>query len=63
MLFKKYDLEITAESNQKFINYLDITLNLQDDTFRHFHKSSDQMQYIHTESNHPQVLLNIYQPL
>ena len=33
-LFKKYDLEIIAESNQKTDNYLDVTLNLKDGTFR-----------------------------
>ena len=63
-LFKEYNLEITAESNQKIVNYLGITLNLKDGTFRPSHKPGDQMQYIHTESNHPplppppQILLN-----
>ena len=52
-LFKEYDLEITAESNKKILNYLDITLTLKDGTFRPYHKPDDQMQYIHTESNHP----------
>ena len=62
-LFKEYDLEITAESNKKILNYLDITLNLKDGAFRPYHKPDDQMQYIHTEFNHPAILLNIYQPL
>ena len=52
-LFTEYDLEITAESNQIIVNYLDVTLNLKDDTFRPYHKPNDQIQYIHTESNHP----------
>ena len=52
-LFKEYDLEIIAESNLKVVNYLDVTLNLKDSTFRPYHKPGDQMQYIHTESNHP----------
>ena len=52
-LFKEYDLEIAAESNQKIVNYLDVTLNLKDGTFRPYHKPDDQIQYIHTESNHP----------
>ena len=47
-LFKKYD----QESNQKIVNYLDVTLNLKDGTFRLFHKLGDQMLYIHKESNH-----------
>ena len=35
-LFKEYDLEITAESNLKsqIVNYLDVTFNLKDGTFR-----------------------------
>ena len=28
-------------------------MNLKDGTFRPYHKPGDQMQYIHTESNHP----------
>ena len=63
-LFKEYDLEIAAESNLKIVNYLDVTFNLNDGTFRLYHKPDDQIQYIHTESNHsPQILLIIYQPL
>ena len=46
-LFKEYDLEITAENN------LDVTLSLKDGFFWPYHKPNDQMQYIHTESNHP----------
>ena len=51
--FKEYDLEITAENNLKIVNYLDVTFNLKDGTFRPYHKPDDQIQYIHTESNHP----------
>ena len=58
-LFKEYDLEIIAESNQKIVNYLDVTLNLKDGTFRPYHKPGDQMHYIHTESNHPQNIKHI----
>ena len=54
ILFKKYDLEIKAESNQKVVNYLNVTLNLKNGTLRPYHIPGDQMQYIHTESNHPQ---------
>ena len=50
-LLKEYNLETTAESNQKIVNYLDVTLNLKVGTFRPYHKPGDQMQYIHMESN------------
>ena len=59
-LFKEYDLEIIAESNLKIVNYLDVTLNLKDGTFRPYHKPGDQIQYIHTESNHlPNIIKHI----
>ena len=51
-LFKEYNLEIIAESNQNIVNYLEVTLKLKDGTFRPYHKSGDQKQYIHTEPNH-----------
>ena len=47
-LFKEYNLGITAESNQKIANYLDVTLNLKDGTFKPYHKPEDQIQYIYT---------------
>ena len=47
-LFKEYDLEITAESNVKIVNYLGVTFNLKDSTFRPYHKPDGQIQYIHT---------------
>ena len=59
-LFREYDLEIIAESNQKIVNYLDVTLNLKDGAFRPYHKSGYQMQYINTESNHlPNIIKHI----
>ena len=57
-MFKEYDLEITAESNQKIVNHLDITLNLKDGTFRPYHKPDDQIEYIHTKSITPQPRLS-----
>ena len=53
----EYSLEIIAESNLKIINYLDVTFKLKDGTFRPYHKSGDQMQYIHSESNYPQNII------
>ena len=58
-LFKEYNLEITAESNRKIVNYLDINLSLKDGTFRPYVKSDDQIQYIHTESSHPRNIKHI----
>ena len=57
---KEYDWEIIAESNHEIVNFLELTLTLKDGTFRLYHKPDDQMQYIHTESNHlPNIIKHI----
>ena len=33
-LFKKYELEIIIERNKKLVDYLDVTSNLKDGTYR-----------------------------
>ena len=44
--FKDFGLEIAAESSLKIANYLDVTLNLNDGSFRPCDKSDDIIQYI-----------------
>ena len=55
----KYDLEIAAESNLKFINYLEVTLALNEGTFRPYHKLDNKIQSIHTKSNRPPRIIKI----
>ena len=55
--FKDFGLEISAESNLKIVNYLDVTLNLNDGSFRPCDKSDDIIQYINKEFNHPPNLI------
>ena len=52
-IFKSKGLDIVIQSNIKIVNYLDITLNLNDSTYRPYHKPSNEITYIHKESNHP----------
>ena len=54
--FKDFGLEIVAESNLRIVNYLDVTLNLNDGSFRPCDKSDDIIQYI-KEFNHPPNLI------
>ena len=54
--FKDFGLEIAAESNLKIVNYLHVTLNLNDGSFRPCDKSDDIIQYI-KEFNHPPNLI------
>ena len=46
-----------AESNLRIVNYLDLTLNLNDGSFRSCDKPDDISQYINKESNHPLDLI------
>ena len=58
-LLKKDDPKITTESNQKIANYLHVTLNLKDDTFKPYYKSDNKIQYIRIEFNHPPNLIKL----
>ena len=55
--FKDFGLEIAAESNLKIVNYLDVTLNLNDCSFRPCDKSDDNIRYIDKEFNDPPNLI------
>ena len=55
--FKDFGLEIIAESNLKIVNYLDVTLNLNNGSFKSYHKPDDIIQYINKESNHPPSII------
>ena len=41
------------ESNLRIVNYLNVTLNLKDGSFRPCDKPDNIIQYITKESNHP----------
>ena len=52
--YKKHSsLEIVAESKLRIVNCLGTTLNLNDGSFKPYHKPDDIIQYINIESNHP----------
>ena len=56
-VFKRNGLEIIIKCNLKIVDYLDVTLNLNDGTHKPFHKPDDATSYIHIESNHPPSIL------
>ena len=52
--FKKDNgLQIIIKCNLKIVDYLDVTLNLTDGTYRLFHKHNEETTFIHVESDHP----------
>ena len=56
-LFNKYKLKITVQCNIKIVNYLDVSLNLTNATYHPYHKSNNEINYIHKESNHPPSII------
>ena len=41
-----------VKCNLKLVDYLDVTLNLSDGSYKPFHKPNSEINYIHRESNH-----------
>ena len=60
-LFKKClrtkGLAIIVNFNMKIVNYLDVTLNLNDGSYRPYKKPNDETNYIHVNSDHPPSIL------
>ena len=52
-IFSDKSLSIEIECNKKVVNYLDVTLNLNDGSYKPYHKDSDETNYIHVNSDHP----------
>ena len=52
-LFKVKGLDIIIECNLKITNYLDITLNLNDGSYRPYRKPNEESNYFHIISDHP----------
>ena len=52
-VFKNNALDVIIECNMKVVNYLGVTFNLDDGTYRPYQKPDNIIQYIHFEYNHP----------
>ena len=52
-LFKKYRLEIIIECKKKVVDYLDVTFNVKDGTYKLHHKPDNKITYINVQLNHP----------
>ena len=51
-LFRKYGLEIIIECNKKVVDYLNIIFNLDNGTYKPYHKP-DKVTYKNVQLNHP----------
>ena len=56
-LFKKYGLEIIIECNKKVVDFLDVTFNLKDGTYKPYQKPGNKISYINVQSNHPSNII------
>ena len=55
--FKFLAVRIEIASNLKIVDFLDVTFNLNNGTFKPFSKNNSTPTYINTDSNHPRSLL------
>ena len=51
-IFRENDLNIVIKCNLKIVDYLDVTLNLLNNTYKPFSKPNNEINYIHEDSNH-----------
>ena len=59
-LFNDLGLKITVDTNLSKIDFLDITMDLSNETHQPYRKPNDTPLYINTKSNHPpHVLKNL----
>ena len=56
-IFWKNELKIIIQCNLKNLNYLDVTLNLSDSSYRPFNKANNEVNYIHKQSSHPPSII------
>ena len=56
-LFKEKDLDIIVQWSLKITNYLDITLNLNDGSYRPYRKPNEETNYVHINSDHPPSII------
>ena len=62
--FKDKGLQIIIKFNLKIVDYFEVTLNLNDGTYRPFHKPNEETTYIHVEPDRaPKIIKKILRPI
>ncbi|XP_047145701.1 uncharacterized protein LOC124818701 [Hydra vulgaris] len=52
-IFQSNDFCISIQCNMKIVNYLNVTLDLNSNSFRPYAKPDNELIYVHCDSNHP----------
>ena len=56
-IFRENELKIIIQCNLKVVDYLDVTFNFTDSSYRPFHKTNIEINYIHKQSNYPPSII------
>ena len=56
-VFKEEGLRITIDANKSIVNFLDVTLNMKNGTYRPYLKPGNTPKYVNKQSNHPPKIL------
>ena len=56
-IFKDISFSIDIQTNIKEVHFIDVTLNLQNGTYRSYKKSNDKLLCIHSLSNDPPQII------
>ena len=56
-IFENHGLKIEISVNKNVVDFLDITLDMKNETFQPFTKPNNQHFYVHRQSNHPPSIL------
>ena len=56
-IFKEHELDIIIQCNMKIVNYLDVTFNLKDGTYKPYAKPNNEIKFIHKNANHPPTII------
>ena len=56
-IFKTIGFQIDIDINLKIVNFLDVTFNLSENSYKPYKKPNDSLLYINTESNHPPEII------
>ena len=48
---------VTMQTNQKIVNFLDVTFNLEDGLYKPYRKPNETPLYVNTNSNHPPKII------
>ena len=56
-VFKDSGLSITVEVNKNIVEFLDVTIDIRDKSYKPYLKENNVTKYVNVKSNHPPVIL------